>query len=85
MTGHKQEGLVMSKYEEHIRLVEAVNQSKTTEEHMKNSLKLEDFRDAYRDDPEFGRMLMDCDRYYLDQGIDRPMCCGVFLECNLDD
>lgn len=74
----------MDVYDEHIRLVEAVNQSKTTEDHMKNFLALEKFRDSYRDCAEFGSMLMACDNYYLDQGIDRPMCCGVFLDRDLD-
>lgn len=26
-----------------------------------------------------GRMFMECDRHYLDQDIDRPMCAGEFL------
>lgn len=70
----------MDVYEKHINLVEKVNQSKTTEEHMKNLLSLEAFRDGYRETSGFGFMLMACDSHYIDQGIDRPMCCGVWLD-----
>jgi len=29
--------------------------------------------------------LMDCDWHYINQGIDRPMCCGVFLDWEAGD
>jgi hypothetical protein len=66
----------------HIQLLEAVNNAKTQAEHDRAEAVLEGFRIALAEAYEhrLGIDLMDCDRYYLDQGIDRPMCCGVFLD-----
>lgn len=63
----------------HIELLEAVNNAKTEHEHWSASKRLEGFRMGLEDcrrKPD----LMGCDLHYLDQGIDRPMCCGVFLD-----
>lgn len=69
-------------HEKHIELVEAVNNAKTQAEHDRAEAMLEGFRLALDESgsPFYGQLLMDCDRRYMDQGIDRPMCCGVFLD-----
>jgi hypothetical protein len=69
-------------HNKHIELVEAVNNAKTQQEHDMAEAVLRGYRialvEAY--DTCAGNLLMECDRHYLDQGIDRPMCCGVFLD-----
>lgn len=65
-------------FSEHIRLVESVNNSTTPQEHTLNLAVLYSFRKAL-EILEINQ-LCECDYYYLDQGIDRPMCCGVFLD-----
>lgn len=69
----------MSTRTKHIELVEAVNNALTQAEHDRAEAVLRGFRLAF-DEHYDGFSLMDCDRHYLDQGIDRPMCCGVFLD-----
>ena len=65
-------------FEKHIFLVEKVNNSKTEKEYNDNANLLFGFREALE---LLGiNQLIDCDRYYLEQGVDRPMCCGVFLD-----
>lgn len=62
----------------HIALVEAVN-SKTlnTNEWSIAYNYLNGFREALR---ILGiNQYVDCDMHYINQGIDRDMCCGVFL------
>lgn len=65
--------------EKHIELVEAVNNATTEIEHSIADAKLHGFRLGLR---HAGAKLnlADCDMFYIDQGIDRPMCCGVFLD-----
>lgn len=63
----------------HIARVIAVNEATTVAEHTRLDRELRAFRDGMRAagvEPK----LMACDWYYLDQGIDRPMCCGVWLD-----
>lgn len=69
-------------HKKHIELVEAVNNAKTQQEHDLAEAVLKGFRLALAEayDSELGFMLMDCDSHYMNQGIDRPMCCGVFLD-----
>lgn len=65
--------------ENHIALVETVNRAKTEQEHQLAQATLNGWRrglEACGHRPD----LMGCDMYYLHQGIDRPMCCGVFLD-----
>lgn len=69
----------MSTRRKHIELVEAVNNAKTQAEHDRADAVLEGFRAAF-DETYDGFSLMDCDRHYMDQGVTRPMCCGVFLD-----
>ncbi len=65
-------------FAKHIELVEAVNNSKRELEHNAARQRLDGFRDAL--DICGIKQLIDCDNYYLEQGIDRPMCCGIFLD-----
>jgi hypothetical protein len=62
----------------HIDLVEAVNSALTEAAHSDARLRLEGFREAV--DIVGERHLIALDNHYLDQGIDRPMCCGVWLD-----
>ena len=63
----------------HIEAVEAVNNATTETAHREAQVYLQGFREGMRDaglEPD----LIGCDMYYIDKGIDRPMCCGVFLD-----
>lgn len=66
-------------HDKHIEYVEAVNNATTREEHDLAEVRLRAFREGLRAagvEPD----LMGCDLFYMDQGIDRPMCCGVWLD-----
>lgn len=65
-------------FDTHIKFVDAVNSSKTEEERDKAGYILLGFRAALS--VQGINQLMDCDNYYMDKGINRPMCCGVFLD-----
>jgi hypothetical protein len=71
-------------YEKLIQKIEAVNNAKTQEEHDENYLILNSWKDGVRDCAKhlglFISVMADADNYYLDQGINRPMCCGVWLD-----
>lgn len=65
-------------FEKHIQLVEKVNNAPNSQLHHAYSMELHGFRTVLR---LLGiDQLMECDLHYIDQGIDRPMCCGVFLD-----
>jgi hypothetical protein len=65
-------------FEQHIHLVERVNNAKTRREEFDALNVLSGFRMALN---LVGiNQLMECDLYFMDQGIERPMCCGVFLD-----
>lgn len=66
-------------FERHIELVEAVNNAKTLREHELAEARLRGFRDGLEIQGKIGQ-LSACDLHYITQGIDRPMCCGVFLD-----
>ena len=67
--------------DKHIDLVVAVNESKTDAEHRDAENKLRGFREAIQLlNIDYGSQLMECDMYYINQNIDVPMCCGVFLD-----
>ena len=68
----------------HIELVEAVNNSKTIEEHKKAKIYLQVFR-AGVSNCDYYLDLCGCDMYYIDKGIDRPMCGGVWLDWKPSD
>lgn len=68
----------MSFFKKHIDLLEAVNNSKNQAEHDLAYYRLVGFREAM---DCFGlNQLMQCDLHYLNQGIERSMCCGVWLD-----
>jgi hypothetical protein len=65
-------------FNKHIKLVEAVNNSKTEKQRNDNCNILFGFREAL--EVLNINQLIYCDLHYLHQGIDRPMCGGVFLD-----
>lgn len=65
-------------FNRHIELIELVNESKTQRSHEENSLVLRGFREAL-DLLKISHCTL-CDMHYIEQGINRPMCCGVFLD-----
>ena len=67
-------------FEKHIALVENVNNSLTHEEHERAQARLRGFREALDCMWPRPMHLIECDNHYLRQGIDRPMCCGVWLD-----
>jgi hypothetical protein len=65
--------------DKHQRLLDAMNHAKNELEHRLAREFLRGYRDGLKEcgyDPG----LMGCDLYYIDQGIDRPMCCGEWLD-----
>jgi hypothetical protein len=67
-----------SVFETHIELIDAVNNSTTVMEHHDAELILKGFRLALKV-LNMNDLSM-CDMHYIEQGINRPMCCGVFLD-----
>lgn len=64
--------------ERHIELVEKVNHATTKSDEINAANVLYGFREALS---VLGiKQLIECDLYYIDKGVDRPMCCGVFLD-----
>jgi hypothetical protein len=70
----------MTLLEKHIELTEAVNNSATEYEHRMAQAELDGFRLALDCLGHNGQQYAACDMYYINKGIDRPMCCGVFLD-----
>jgi len=68
----------------HIALVEAANNARTERDHNLAVARLDGFFRAARailGDPEhIGRLVVSADTHYLAQGIDRPMCGGLWLD-----
>lgn len=62
-------------------LVVACNEAKTQEAHDEltklSEVVWSKIKETY---PHPGMILMDCDNFYLERGVDRPMCGGRFLE-----
>lgn len=73
----------MTLHEKHMEHVKAVNNAKTVEEHASKNLYLTAWRNGVRD-AGITISLCDADMFYLSQGIDRPMCCGVWLDWTPD-
>lgn len=74
----------MNLHETHIDLIRKVNKSKTVKEHELNQKYLSGWRDGvHATGQQLGYWL--CDMHYLNQGIDRPMCVGVFLDWKPED
>ena len=69
--------------ERHIEMVRAVNEAKTGYENSRARWILYGFREAVTTilgGVRSGELVIDADLYYLNQGIDRPMCGGVWLD-----
>ena len=69
----------MTLYDKHIALVRAVNEARTNTQHQTAG----DYLRAWRDGVQATGIHLDligADLYYIDQGCDRPMCCGVWLD-----
>ena len=69
----------MNIQEKHIHLIELVNKSTTREEHSLRDRDLRYWRIGV-EDAGLKLDLIGADMYYINQGIDRPMCCGVWLD-----
>jgi len=69
----------MSIHEKHIELIEAVNASTTQVQHDIRYAHLRGFRDGI-EAAGLRVPICDADLHYIDQDIDRPMCCGVWLD-----
>lgn len=69
----------MTLHEKHIELIERVNNSTTRDEHKLRESELRAWREGVED---AGRRLdyMAADWFYMDQGIEREMCCGVWFD-----
>jgi hypothetical protein len=70
--------------EKHFGLVRAVNEAGTEILRREAELRLEGFRECLEISCReigisYGGELIACDLYYIDQGIERDMCCGVWL------
>jgi hypothetical protein len=72
-------------FDAHIEIVKQYNNTigKGYEERAILGAMLMGFRQAaclLLSEADYARMLYHADNYYLSQGIEVPMCCGVFLE-----
>jgi hypothetical protein len=70
---------MMSIRDKHIEMVEAVNAAQTIRQHRDSELLLEGWREGVRA-TGIHLDLLAADSHYLDAGINRPMCCGVWLD-----
>lgn len=71
-------GLHEKLFEKHIEYVEAVNCAKDKDSERDAANTLYGFREALE---IMGiNQLIECDLYYIGQGIERPMCAGIFLD-----
>ena len=63
----------------YIEKVKVINAAKTEDEHSRLRLEVRAWAEGVRD--AGGHIyLMDGDYHYIEQGIDRPMCCGIWLD-----
>ena len=69
----------MTLHEKHIHLIELVNRATTERERYNHLLQLTAWRAGVQD-AGVELDLIAADEHYLDQGIDRDMCCGVWLD-----
>jgi hypothetical protein len=64
-------------FKKHIALIEAVNNSETIQKYYENILYLSTWEKGARD--AGGKLnAIDCDNYYKNKGITRPMTAGVW-------
>lgn len=66
----------------HIRLVIENNAPQSFHERQLRQMRLDGFREGVIAvlGIHLGQLIMEADCYYSEQGIDRPMCGGVFLD-----
>lgn len=69
----------MTLHEKHMHRIELVNRSTTEAEHSIRHRELSAWREGI-EDAGIRLDLCAADYYYMDRGIDRPMCCGVWLD-----
>lgn len=69
----------MTIHDKHMHRIELVNRSTTKEEHDIRERELNAWRCGI-EDAGIRLDYMAGDRYYLEQGIDRPICCGVWID-----
>ena len=79
--------MMSSLFDLHFARVEAVNAAKDERATAIAEAELRGFRQCARHlrPGEHVLMLMDADERYIYQGIDRPMCCGVWLDKGASD
>jgi hypothetical protein len=69
---------VSTLWTKYIELLEAANNAPTFAEHERCCQRLYGYQNAMQ---ELGiPYCIQSDNHYLDQGIDRPMCCGLWLD-----
>jgi len=71
--------------ERYVELVRACNEAATEDGHRHANEYAHAWLDGVAfalrmDDADVGRILMAADTHYIDQGIDRPMCGGVWID-----
>jgi hypothetical protein len=66
----------------HVELVEAVNAATTEDARRAAEAHLQGFREAVAALTGIhpGSLIMEADMHYINAGVDRPMCGGVFLD-----
>lgn len=69
---------------EYLRIVQEINDSATAQHWNRGNDQLLGLKRCLEamgwDSGDIGQLIMDADAHYLAQGIDRPMCGGVFLD-----
>jgi hypothetical protein len=74
----------MTLHETHSALVQAVNGSTTEITRLAATNYLQGFRECVRvmtgGDGTLGCLIIEADLHYINQGMDRPMCGGVWLD-----
>jgi hypothetical protein len=71
--------MIMTLHEKHIKKIELVNNADTEALHNNRMLELRSWREGVQDAGK-SLDLCACDMHYIAKGIDRPMCCGVWLD-----
>ena len=69
---------------EYLKLVQEINDARTVAEHMAANFQLSGLKRCLKamgwNDGDIGSLIVDGDSHFLAQGVDRPMCGGVFLD-----
>lgn len=70
---------ITSTHERHMQLIDAVNNATTEHAHREADVYLSGWVDGVRFAGEYVDLIR-ADQEQFSRGIDRPMCCGVFLD-----